>query len=342
MDPLAADPYAVLGLVRGSALLSQRVVESAFRKRALRCHPDRHPGDPLAKARFHRLSVAKESLLKQLRQKGAAADGCSSKRSASTQTSRSSAPPHSARGAAATAAAQARAEAAAEKTARRRRAADDLLRREREAEARKKARSAAARATARRDAAQRRAEAEAAERVEAWERERSEIFDAWRQRKKQKLSRHHGGVNVANTREHAAASQMPKSAAVNPAHRRRFVAPMEVFAASRDPLLRLPGPFKEAEMAVVAATAAALQLTVVREGRDVIVKHQAAESAAAEERGMMSDGEESLWEPTEGAAAVDRKKELRRNAARPAGDSGEHGATPVRPSQREVLPHLFY
>eukprot|EP00435_Cladocopium_sp_Y103_P055686 s860_g18.t1 len=42
-------------------------VESAFRRRALRCHPDRHPKDPLAKVRFLRLSKAKEVLLQALK-----------------------------------------------------------------------------------------------------------------------------------------------------------------------------------------------------------------------------------------------------------------------------------
>mmetsp|Transcript_8061 Transcript_8061/g.15099 ORF Transcript_8061/g.15099 Transcript_8061/m.15099 type:complete len:346 (+) Transcript_8061:63-1100(+) len=54
------DPFLVLGL---KADASQREVESAFRRRALRCHPDRHPEDPTAKARFERLSRAKEALL---------------------------------------------------------------------------------------------------------------------------------------------------------------------------------------------------------------------------------------------------------------------------------------
>lgn len=42
-------------------------VESAFRRRALRCHPDRHPKDALAKVRFLRLSKAKEVLLQALK-----------------------------------------------------------------------------------------------------------------------------------------------------------------------------------------------------------------------------------------------------------------------------------
>lgn len=54
------DPFRVLGL---KADASQREVESAFRRRALRCHPDRHPDDPTAKGRFERLSRAKEALL---------------------------------------------------------------------------------------------------------------------------------------------------------------------------------------------------------------------------------------------------------------------------------------
>ena len=53
---------ALLGVACGA---SKAAVESAFRRRALRCHPDRHPKDALAKTRFLRLSRAKELLLAQ-------------------------------------------------------------------------------------------------------------------------------------------------------------------------------------------------------------------------------------------------------------------------------------
>lgn len=42
---------------------TEREVQSAFRQQALLCHPDRHPGDLLARGRFERLTRAKEALL---------------------------------------------------------------------------------------------------------------------------------------------------------------------------------------------------------------------------------------------------------------------------------------
>lgn len=54
------DPFEVLELDERA---SQKDVESAFRRKSLACHPDRHPNDPTARVRFDRLSRAKESLL---------------------------------------------------------------------------------------------------------------------------------------------------------------------------------------------------------------------------------------------------------------------------------------
>jgi curved DNA-binding protein CbpA len=51
--------YQVLG-VRENA--TQADIKSAFRKLALQCHPDRHPGDKAKEDQFKRLSEAKEIL----------------------------------------------------------------------------------------------------------------------------------------------------------------------------------------------------------------------------------------------------------------------------------------
>lgn len=59
----AEDHCAILGLKDAG---SRKQVESAFRRRALACHPDRNPKDPLAKKKFLRLSRAKEVLLSKL------------------------------------------------------------------------------------------------------------------------------------------------------------------------------------------------------------------------------------------------------------------------------------
>lgn len=57
---VSEDPFVVLALEEDAP---PSKVESAYRHLALRCHPDRHPKDPLAKSRFLRISRAKETLL---------------------------------------------------------------------------------------------------------------------------------------------------------------------------------------------------------------------------------------------------------------------------------------
>lgn len=52
-------PYQVLG-VRENA--TQADIKAAFRKRAMECHPDRHPGDKAKEDQFKRLSEANEIL----------------------------------------------------------------------------------------------------------------------------------------------------------------------------------------------------------------------------------------------------------------------------------------
>mmetsp|Transcript_27949 Transcript_27949/g.64506 ORF Transcript_27949/g.64506 Transcript_27949/m.64506 type:complete len:219 (+) Transcript_27949:69-725(+) len=54
------DLYEILGI---SSDADTAQIASAFRKAALRCHPDRNPNDPEAAAKFQRLFRAKESLL---------------------------------------------------------------------------------------------------------------------------------------------------------------------------------------------------------------------------------------------------------------------------------------
>eukprot|EP00913_Durusdinium_trenchii_P013920 g13069.t1 len=70
-DPDTAATMSACGVKEAATLLGvvldapRRDIESAFRRRALRCHPDRHPKDALAKMRFLRLSRAKELLLQR-------------------------------------------------------------------------------------------------------------------------------------------------------------------------------------------------------------------------------------------------------------------------------------
>ncbi|CAE7434117.1 ATJ39 [Symbiodinium sp. CCMP2592] len=150
----------LLGLPTGA---SRSAVESAFRRRALRCHPDRHPKDPLAKARFLRLSRAKELLL-------SAAEKVFTKPKQPTFTSRD------------TAEQKRRAQEHAKRERERQRAEERLKQREAEARARKK-REEEASAEAEQRRAALRAEEERRERIAAAERQRAEIFEAYRRKR---------------------------------------------------------------------------------------------------------------------------------------------------------------
>lgn len=52
---MAADPYVVLGVSR-SATVDE--IRRAYRRHALRLHPDRHPGDKEAERKFKEISAA--------------------------------------------------------------------------------------------------------------------------------------------------------------------------------------------------------------------------------------------------------------------------------------------
>ena len=49
------DYYEVLGVAKNA---DAKTMKSAFRKAAMACHPDRHPDDPEAEARFKELNEA--------------------------------------------------------------------------------------------------------------------------------------------------------------------------------------------------------------------------------------------------------------------------------------------
>jgi len=49
------DYYEILGVAKNA---DAKTMKSAFRKKAMACHPDRHPDDPDAEARFKELNEA--------------------------------------------------------------------------------------------------------------------------------------------------------------------------------------------------------------------------------------------------------------------------------------------
>ena len=53
------DYYEVLGVSKNA---SEAELKSAFRKLAMQCHPDRHPGDAAAEAKFKELNEAYDVL----------------------------------------------------------------------------------------------------------------------------------------------------------------------------------------------------------------------------------------------------------------------------------------
>ena len=57
-------PFEVLGLDKAAeAELTERQIRQAYRKLALKHHPDRNPGDPTAREKFERVKLASEVLL---------------------------------------------------------------------------------------------------------------------------------------------------------------------------------------------------------------------------------------------------------------------------------------
>eukprot|EP00928_Gymnodinium_smaydae_P066248 TRINITY_DN4928_c0_g2_i1.p1 TRINITY_DN4928_c0_g2~~TRINITY_DN4928_c0_g2_i1.p1 ORF type:complete len:325 (-),score=61.35 TRINITY_DN4928_c0_g2_i1:87-1061(-) len=238
LDPI--DPFAALGLDESA---SNRDVESAFRKRALRCHPDRHPNDPLAKTRFLRLSHAKEALLDPARRKlieqkrkGSAGPPGKHRDDNSSRNSRSS---HL------RSKNSARQREAAERV---RRQFEESLRYREQAAARAKKRKTRSEDLAQK---QKRAAELASERERERERERAadeaqrkrDIFEAHRKR--------------CETKRHSSSAAQPAS----PLH-----ALIARFAASSDETLTLPGPLLPTEETMITNAARQFDFAIVHEG----------------------------------------------------------------------------
>eukprot|EP00933_Yihiella_yeosuensis_P003459 TRINITY_DN1062_c0_g2_i2.p1 TRINITY_DN1062_c0_g2~~TRINITY_DN1062_c0_g2_i2.p1 ORF type:complete len:206 (+),score=57.30 TRINITY_DN1062_c0_g2_i2:91-708(+) len=168
------DPFSILGLQVGA---SRSEIESAFRKRALKCHPDRNPKDPLARSKFQRLSRAKEVLLNptaaaEARRKWRPnnANDVKSKGSSCDSKSKQATPNR---------APDLRSARRREAEAQARKEAEERLR-QREEEARKKRqREAEAEIEAKRRCAEMREDEEKQRKNAAEERKRAEIFESW-------------------------------------------------------------------------------------------------------------------------------------------------------------------
>lgn len=293
---LDEDPFIALGLREGA---SRREVESAFRRRALRCHPDRHPGDPLAKTRFLRLSRAKETLLDPRRRTLAEEKHRQRRARAETAPHRADSEQAAAADLRRAAAERKRREAAAAER-KRREAAEQLLRSE-AAAAKKKQQEAqdAADAKRRRDAMF--AEEDARERAAAEERRRVHTFDVWWQRHK------------ARRASSAQSSDARSDAATRPV----LHALLRRFAASSDQELLLPGPLDTAEERELTSAAAALGLAAARESLGLRVSRPRPSQTAHE-----VSGSESPWEPPEGTRAGRKGERLKRRRQGSASGQG--------------------
>jgi curved DNA-binding protein CbpA len=64
MNPVNQNPYVILGLSPG---VTEKQIKKAYRRLALRFHPDKNPNDPEAEKKFKQLQWAYERLRKHKR-----------------------------------------------------------------------------------------------------------------------------------------------------------------------------------------------------------------------------------------------------------------------------------
>lgn len=219
------NPFAVLGLdVNATA----KQVQSAFRRLALHCHPDRHPKDPLAKARFLRLSRAKEALLDPT-SKHTAANAAEYHRRNQCESRPNRPSPHFAKRSQQT-------QKSAEAARRRQTAAEKLRKREVEAETKRQRAKKEAEMKRRCDELFAVKQREAQEKAAKQERQKADLFDAFL-RKKQK---------------------------VDPPSRLREI--VHKFIRSSEQMLTVPGPLTVDQCAQLGLLAASHGL-IITEGR---------------------------------------------------------------------------
>ncbi len=64
MNPYNQDPYMILGLSPGA---TEKQIKKAYRRLAMRFHPDKNPNDPEAEKKFKQIQWAYEKLRKHKR-----------------------------------------------------------------------------------------------------------------------------------------------------------------------------------------------------------------------------------------------------------------------------------
>lgn len=235
------DPFCVLALDEDA---THAKVESAFRKLALRCHPDRHPKDPLAKSRFLRISRAKEILLDPTKRREALNQRHARlSKQRKTQETRKSDDEEGTRQAAAK-------QQAAEKRKKQRDMEAERLKKK-EAEAKQRKRRAQEEAKRKREKAL----------VEEAKRRRTIAEEAARERAAEQLRMKAAVLDTFLDRKRSKDAK-DGSVGAQPA----LTALVENFARSSERTLEIAGPLNEATKVELIAAAATHALIVVREG----------------------------------------------------------------------------
>lgn len=274
---MAEDPFVALCLNEDA---TDQKVQSAFRRLALRCHPDRHPNDPLAKTRFLRLSRAKETLLDPSKR------GDAVRRRQCQRKSGQHAPRQNVGKSEQKSTNKRRHDAsqAAAREQQRKASAEKLRRQEMEAKERKRHAQEAAELKRRCAELSARKEAEIRDKAAWRERKTADLFDSF----------------------------LRKRAKVNPStsqsNQTGFGALVKNFATSGKQLLVVPGPLHATEYAELQALAASYGFACVEDANSVHVSRPQEHSE-----------NDSPWEPPGGTRADRKAQKFDLRAGRPSG-----------------------
>lgn len=279
------DPFAVLGIDESA---TDKKVQSAFRHLALRCHPDRHPKDPLAKTRFLRLSRAKEALLDPARRSTAEAQRRSR---CQGQPAQKQTPGPG--GVNYRSAAEKKQQPRDGGKERRRKAEAAALLRKKEAEAKEAKRQRAeetAKAKRKSDSLFAQKQEEMWKRAAASEQKKADLFEAFMRKKN------------------------AQAATQEPAHPPVLHALVTRFASSKEATLFVRGPpLGDAERSELWKAATEHGLSIVEEDGGF---HLNRASRAYEDR------DDSPWEPAGGTRADNKSKRIRKRASKASASDG--------------------